>query len=817
VRLRYGLPTLFLMATLPVLLAGYLAEVRLVESRTLSTLGYGLKTSNARLRWTMNRYLRNHDHEAFETLMTIDLGRPDLEAWVLVAPDGLVLLSNRPDETGQAWDNLPYVNDVQAMALSLDSEGTAVQPAPGGNYLAAAVRLCDSGASEACGLFYRRISTTDHLSRALQPVNSKARWIAAAALSIAMLLSLLSWRWVTRRLQQVQGGLAAFAAGHRPENGAGDDSDDEIGQLSRAADQLMEMVDASEKALQEHAGQMRLFRRVFREVGEGILVTLADGTVLDVNPAFERISGFSAEALRAQKRFMALGYDHLDAADIQTILDRMEADGDWSGELQANRMDGTTYAQWANIIRLEEAAPAGRCYVFLVRDISHIKNNEAELERLSCFDELTRLPNRQMFQSRLLRDINIAGRYSRKLALLFIDIDRFKLVNDVEGHEVGDQVLMEVARRLRTAVGDTETVARLGGDEFVIILPEIRESLDAGRVAATVVGNMASPFVLPGEREIFLGASVGIAIYPVDGENVDTLLRNADTAMFRAKTSGRGVYKYFEPGMDEAQTRRIMIESGLRVSLQNREIDVHYQPRIHLDTGAISGFEALARWQHPELGSISPAEFILVAENVGLINTLSQIVLMDSCQQWQRWQATGLNPGRLAINISAREFADPGLVDFVVATVSNAGLSPEDVELEVTETALMQNPREAVHILQDLRDAGFDVLIDDFGTGYASLAYLKDFPLAGLKVDRTFIDGVAEAPKKAAIVRFTLMLAEQLGLRVVAEGVERGEDLAFLKEVGCQEVQGFLFSKPMDKEATEAWLRTWKAGQASSN
>jgi EAL domain-containing protein (putative c-di-GMP-specific phosphodiesterase class I) len=269
--------------------------------------------------------------------------------------------------------------------------------------------------------------------------------------------------------------------------------------------------------------------------------------------------------------------------------------------------------------------------------------------------------------------------------------------------------------------------------------------------------------------------------------------------------------------MDEALTRRLMIESGLRTSLQYREIEILYQPRVYLDTGELSGFEALARWQHPELGAISPVEFIQVAENIGLINTLTQIVLVDSCQQWHRWCAAGLNPGRLAINISARAFADPGLEDFVTATVSDAGLTPEDVELEVTETALMHSPLEAVHILQNLRDSGFDVLIDDFGTGYGSLSYLKDFPLAGLKVDRSFIDGVADSPKKAAIVNFTLMLAEQLGLRVVAEGVGRGEDLAFLKEVGCKEVQGFLFSEPMDKEAAEAWLRTWTAGQASSN
>jgi diguanylate cyclase (GGDEF)-like protein/PAS domain S-box-containing protein len=800
-----------------VILAGYLAEVRLVENRTLSTLSYGLKASNARLRWTMNRYLRSNDHDAFETLMAIDLGRPDLDAWVLVAPDGRVLLSNRLGEIGQAWDNLPYVNDVQAMALSLDSEGTAVQSVPEGNFLIAAVRLCDSGASEACGLFYRRISTTDHLATALQPFNSLVLRVVAVALVIAILLSLLFWWRVTRRLQQVQIGLEAFADGHQPQDWIGDESDDEIGQLSKVANRLMEKMDASEKALQKHDGQMRLLRLVFREMGEGILLTLADGTLLDVNPAFERISGFSAEALRAQKHFMELGYDRLDAADIQTILDRVVAEGYWSGELQANRMDGTTYYQWANIIRVEEPALAGWCYVFLIRDISHIKNKAAEIERLTRFDELTQLPNRQMFQSRLSHAINIAGRYSDKLALLLINIDRFKLVNDVEGHEAGDLVLKEVTQRLRTVMHDTDTLARLGGDEFVIIMTGIRESLEAGRMAATVVGSMASAFVLPDGKELFIGASVGISIYPFDGEDVDTLLRNANTALYRAKTSGQGTYRYFEPSMDEALTRRLMIESGLRTSLQYREIEILYQPRVYLDTGELSGFEALARWQHPELGAISPVEFIQVAENIGLINTLTQIVLVDSCQQWHRWCAAGLNPGRLAINISARAFADPGLEDFVTATVSDAGLTPEDVELEVTETALMHSPLEAVHILQNLRDSGFDVLIDDFGTGYGSLSYLKDFPLAGLKVDRSFIDGVADSPKKAAIVNFTLMLAEQLGLRVVAEGVGRGEDLAFLKEVGCKEVQGFLFSEPMDKEAAEAWLRTWTAGQASSN
>lgn len=433
-----------------------------------------------------------------------------------------------------------------------------------------------------------------------------------------------------------------------------------------------------------------------------------------------------------------------------------------------------------------------------------------ELERarqvgmhLAHHDTLTDLPNRQFFRSRLRQLLAQARRHKRLLAVLFLDLDRFKQINDTLGHTVGDRLLVEVARRLSGCIRETDLAARRGGDEFTVILDGIRRGQDAARVARKILLALQRPFHVD-QHELFMGVSIGISLFPADGQDVETLVKHADIAMYRAKAQGGATYRFFLPDMNDKALERLALEQSLRLAIEREEFVLHYQPRVDMKSGRVIGMEALVRWQHPDLGLIYPDEFIPVAEETGLIEGLGRWVLQTACAQNRRWQDEGLPRITVAVNFSARQFQHKHPVDLVRRALDKSGLAPDCLEIELTESAVMQDAAVALETLSELREIGVAVAIDDFGMGQSSLSYLKRFPITTLKIDKTFVRTLLVDPKDAAITEAIIAMAHSLRLRACAEGVETPQQLEFLRQQGCDEVQGYVFSPPLPVDrATE--------------
>ena len=452
-----------------------------------------------------------------------------------------------------------------------------------------------------------------------------------------------------------------------------------------------------------------------------------------------------------------------------------------------------------------------------VQDVTERKEIEEQIRCLAYFDGLTGLPNRRLFQERLALALEAARRHGRIAALLFLDLDRFKRINDTMGHSVGDTLLREAGERISQCLRRTDCVtrpqendsefliARLGGDEFIVLLSEIARVQDAARVARRVIKALARPFLL-GEQEIFISGSIGIAIYPFDGEDAETLLKNADTAMYHAKDQGRNNYQFYTESMNATAFERLVLEGSLRRALERGEFILHYQPQLCLSSNRIIGAEALVRWEHPELGSVPPSDFIPLAEESGLIVPLGSWVLRAACAQGRLWHEAGRSDLRIAVNVSSRQFGAPGFAETVSLVLEETRIDPTRLDLEITETSVMQDAEENRKILKRLKDLGIRVSVDDFGTGYSSLSYLRRLPLDALKVDRSFLAGVPTDEDRTTITTAIIALGRSLNLTVVAEGVETEEQLRFLREKGCHEAQGYWIGRPAPAEAFSASL-----------
>lgn len=434
--------------------------------------------------------------------------------------------------------------------------------------------------------------------------------------------------------------------------------------------------------------------------------------------------------------------------------------------------------------------------VLLIRDIRERKRAEERLHYMANYDELTGLPNRSLFSDRLGLTLALAKRSGREAGCIFIDLDRFKAVNDTYGHGIGDKLLKLVAQRLQECVRSVDTVGRLSGDEFAIAISNLAKADDASLVARKVVSALAHPFDLDG-HQTYMTASLGIALYPSDGEDPLILLKNADTAMFRAKQQGRNNFEFYLPQMNERAAARLQMETQLRVAIERGEFLLHYQPKANLASGEISGLEALLRWQHPERGLVLPLEFISILEDTGLIVAVGEWVLRAVCAQIGHWQAQGMPPRPVAVNLSARQFQDKNLSLVIASIVADSGIDPGLLEIELTESMLMNNAEEATRTLKQINAGGVRLAMDDFGTGYSSLAYLRRFPLDVLKIDGAFIRNAATDPDDAAIVLAMISLAHSMNLKVVAEGVETEAQLSFLRMHGCDEIQGYYFARPL--------------------
>ena len=453
---------------------------------------------------------------------------------------------------------------------------------------------------------------------------------------------------------------------------------------------------------------------------------------------------------------------------------------------------------WYDTKKIAIQDPQGKVVGILatIEDITERKQVEQKLEYQAFHDLLTDLPNRALFNEQLVTALARARRHQHLAAVLFLDLDRFKIINDTVGHVIGDRLLQRVARRLQTCVREEDVVARWGGDEFTILLQEVNTAEDAAHVAQRMLDTL-KPTLNIEDTEFHISSSMGIALYPQDGEDGKTLLKHADVALNRAKERGRNHYQFYSPQMDAEASVLLKIENFLHHALDRGEFVLYYQPQVNILTGHICGMEALLRWKHPQLGLISPREFIPLAEETGLIVPIGEWVLATACQQNRTWQVAGLSPVQLAVNLSPRQLQHPNLVKVVARTLEETGLDPQWLELEITETTLIQNIDSARSLLWELRRLGVHISMDDFGTGYSSLGYLKKFPFHTLKIDQTFVKDLEGNPQDLAIISAVIALAGHLNLRVVAEGVELQQQLELLQRLQCNRMQGYLFSKPL--------------------
>ena len=535
-----------------------------------------------------------------------------------------------------------------------------------------------------------------------------------------------------------------------------------------------------------------------------IIITDLDANIEYTNAAFTRVSGYrSEEVIGKNPRILQSGKTPKDTyLDMWAHLTRGEL---WQGELINCRKDGTEYIEEVTISPVRQADGRITNYLAIKEDITEKKRNEEHIEHLKHFDQLTGLPNHTLLSDRFTYTLGRAQRNGKPLAVMLLDLDNFKTINDTLGHTIGDQLLMEVANRLKTALRKEDTVSRQGGDEFFLIFPDTDQN-GAAHVATKLVESVSLPCVI-GQHELITTPSIGIAIYPHDGENLEILFKNADTAMFHAKQSGRNNFSFFTPEMQLHSVRTLQLDSSLRHALAREQLHLQYQPQVSLPDGHVIGAEALLRWRHPEMGMISPAEFIPLAENNGQIVQIGEWVLRTAATQLKEWLDRGLPPMVMSVNLSAVQFRQPDLPELVTGILDEVGLAHQYLELELTEAVAMEDAQAAIKVMDKLHAYGIRMSIDDFGTGYSSLSYLKRFQVYKLKIDQSFVRDIPANAEDKVIITAIINLANSLGLKTIAEGVETAEQLEFLRSQGCDEVQGYYFSKPLLADAFMAYLQ----------
>jgi len=542
-----------------------------------------------------------------------------------------------------------------------------------------------------------------------------------------------------------------------------------------------------------------LYQCFFEHSSDAMLIADADCKILHVNPAFVAITGYSADESIGQTPYLLSSGVH-NASFYEQLWESINQKGYWRGELVNKHKNGDLFSVWQRINVIEDDNRQVLYYISAFSDISIIKHTERKLWQMAHLDSLSGLANRALFEQRLLQEIFAAKRSGQFGAVIFLDLDDFKKINDCLGHKYGDKVLQEVAQRLQGILRTEDTVARLGGDEFVILLSGLTHKLDdaekmAGSVAQKVLDELLQDYLIEG-LELQISASLGITLFSNGFENTEKLLRQADIAMYAAKTEGKSAYSFYHPGMLEQANKRLSIETELRFALQNDQIILFYQPQYD-SAHQLLGFEALVRWQHPEKGMISPADFLPIAEETGIIIELGERILYLACQQLAAWHSQGFDVPHLAINISPVQFNHFNFVDSVISALELTKVNPSSVMLEITENLIIKDINEVIEKMQLLKQRGIRFSIDDFGTGYSSFAYLQRMPIDQLKIDRSFVQDITRNENDAAIVSAIIAIAGSLKLDIIAEGVETPEQIDYLVGCGCNAFQGYWFSRPL--------------------
>lgn len=562
--------------------------------------------------------------------------------------------------------------------------------------------------------------------------------------------------------------------------------------------ELKAALQARDQALRSSESSLRLAYKVIETSHDAVMITDQHGIIQSVNPSFCKLTGYSAEEALGQTPSLLSSGRH-DQSFYQQMWQGLQQKGYWQGEIWNKRKNGEIYPEWLSISAVRGEAGTINQYAAIFSDITERKKREQQIHELAYFDELTGLANRRLFQDRLEQALANAKRHNHQLAILFLDLDLFKRINDTLGHQAGDEALRQVARRLQKVSRAGESVARLGGDEFTMLVPECDSIEDIKTLAQRIVAQFDLPFQIQ-QNELVLTTSVGISIYPQHGDTASELLKCADAAMYQAKESGRNKYSLYTTSVGQRHDLALQLEQALRKALSLQQLEVHYQPKVDLNTGKLHSLEALVRWQDEDLGQVAPARFIPIAETLGLIHQLGQQVLRQVCHQLQHWGSVAVP---VAVNISAKELADPLFLPQLKQILTETAVDPQLLELEITESCLLpERATQTQHVLQQLRQLGIRLAIDDFGTGYSSLSYLRHLPINSLKIDRSFIKTLPDNTNDRQITSAIIAMANAMGLDVIAEGIETLAQQEFLLSAGCQIGQGYRFGKAENASTT---------------
>ncbi|WEN43543.1 putative signaling protein [Thauera sp. GDN1] len=582
--------------------------------------------------------------------------------------------------------------------------------------------------------------------------------------------------------------LGTFASYHDTPHKPDQDEIDLVEEFARITALAVQKVRA-EAALRQSSA-------VFESTRDGVVITTLEPRIVAVNPAYTEITGYRADEVIGLNPSLLRSGRH-DRAFYQAMWAGLKQLGYWQGEVWNRRANGEVYPQWLTLSTVRDETGEPSHYVGVFTDLTQLKRSEQQLEHLTHYDPLTDLPNRLLVQSRLEHAIDQARRHRSRVGVLFVDLDRFKNVNDSLGHPAGDALIQAVATRLRDGLRDEDTLARLGGDEFLVVIEDLESADAAASVASKLTRLVQEPFCVADGQEVIVSASIGVSLFPDDGDTATGLIQHADAALYQAKARGRDSFCFYSSALTAAVSEHMQMEMGLRRALERGELLIHYQPLVSLEGGPI-GAEALLRWQPPGEALVRPDRFIPLAEETGLIVPIGAWVLREACRQARAWLDAGLEFGAVSVNLSVRQFHERSLVTLVADVLRETGLPAHRLELEITESALMDDVEQAVQTLHMLRALGVALAVDDFGTGYSSLAYLKRFPIGKLKVDQSFVRGIAAEESDRAIVTATIAMARSLGFTTTAEGVETEAQLDILRALGCSAYQGYLFSRPVE-------------------